>query len=70
MRQIRIYYLTYHNKCIMTAAEMTPMVTYDDRKENVSVSVKVLKKASPTRDMVLFQVAVGSPITIIHTCTC
>lgn len=38
-RQIRIHYLAYRNKCIMTA-EMTPMVTYDDRKKNLSVSAE------------------------------
>lgn len=50
----------------MTAAEMTPMVTYDDRKE--TRYLLALKKAPPTCDAVLFQVAVGSLIIIIRTC--
>jgi len=73
MKRIRTHYLIYRNKCIMTAAEMTPMVAYDilvRRTFLYPVSVLALKKAPPTRDAVLFQVAVGSLITIIRTCTC
>jgi len=52
----------------MTTTEMTPMVTYDIRR--TFLYPLALKKASPTRDAVLFQVAVGSLIIIIRTCTC